>query len=150
MYTDNRSLLVKDIMSFPVITATAKESVKSIALKMKNKKISSVVIVDESNVPIGIVTQGDIVNKLIARTKNLLFAKAKNVMSSPVITIKGDVTLENAANTMAKNRIKKLCVTDNEGKLIGIITEEDIVKNASSLIDVLREIINTGYVKEGE
>ncbi|MEM0087099.1 MAG: CBS domain-containing protein [Candidatus Micrarchaeaceae archaeon] len=150
MYTDNRSLLVKDIMSFPVITATAKESVKSIALKMKSKKISSVVIVDESNVPIGIVTQGDIVNKLIARTKNLLFAKAKNVMSSPVITIKGDVTLENAANTMAKNRIKKLCVTDNEGKLIGIITEEDIVKNASSLIDVLREIINTGYVKEGE
>ncbi|MEM3744822.1 MAG: CBS domain-containing protein, partial [Candidatus Micrarchaeaceae archaeon] len=122
MYTDNRSLLVKDIMSFPVITATAKESVKSIALKMKSKKISSVVIVDESNVPIGIVTQGDIVNKLIARTKNLLFAKAKNVMSSPVITIKGDVTLENAANTMAKNRIKKLCVTDNEGKLIGIIT----------------------------
>ncbi|MEM3253277.1 MAG: CBS domain-containing protein, partial [Candidatus Micrarchaeaceae archaeon] len=111
MYTDNRSLLVKDIMSFPVITATAKESVKSIALKMKSKKISSVVIVDESNVPIGIVTQGDIVNKLIARTKNLLFAKAKNVMSSPVITIKGDVTLENAANTMAKNRIKKLCVT---------------------------------------
>ncbi|MEM3204870.1 MAG: CBS domain-containing protein [Candidatus Micrarchaeaceae archaeon] len=137
-------------MSFPVITATADESIKKIALKMKSNRISSVVVVDKGNVPIGIVTQGDIVERLIAKTRNLLFAKAKNVMSTPVITIKGDVTLENAANTMAKNRIKKLCVVDDNGKLVGIITEGDIVKNASSLIDVLREMINTGYAQRNE
>jgi len=69
-------------------------------------------------------------------------------MSKPVVTIKRDLSLEDAAKTMVNKKIKKLCVVDDIGSLIGIISEGDVVKNASYLIDVLKEIIETGYRKE--
>lgn len=150
MYSDTRSLIVNDVMSKPVITARPNDSIKSIAQKMNKYDINSVVIVDEKNSPIGIVTEGDIVKKLLTKKRNLLFAKASHVMSKPVITIKKDLTLEDAAKIMANKRVKKLCVVDEDNILIGIISEGDIVKNASYLIDVLKEIIETGYTERKE
>jgi len=57
MYSDTRSLIVNDVMSRPVITARGKDSIKSIAQKMNKYGVNSVVIVDEKNVPVGIVTE---------------------------------------------------------------------------------------------
>ncbi len=48
---------------------------------------------------------------------------------------------------MVNKKVKKLCVTNENNELIGIISEGDIVKNASYLIDVLKEIIETGYIE---
>ncbi|MGC8699706.1 MAG: cyclic nucleotide-binding/CBS domain-containing protein [Candidatus Micrarchaeia archaeon] len=145
MYSDTRSLIVNDVMSKPVITARGNESIKEIARKMNKYNINSVVIVDGKNSPVGIVTEGDIIRRLLSRKRNLLFAKASHVMSKPVITVKKDLTLEDAAKMMVNKKIKKLCVVDDAGSVIGIISEGDIVKNASYLIDVLKEIIETGY-----
>ncbi len=145
MYSDTRSLIVNDVMSKPVITARGNESIKEIAKKMNKYNINSVVIVDEKNMPIGIVTEGDIIRRLLSKKRNLLFAKASHVMSKPVVTVKKDLTLEDAAKMMVNKKIKKLCVVDDAGSVIGIISEGDIVKNASYLIDVLKEIIETGY-----
>ncbi|MEM3227641.1 MAG: CBS domain-containing protein [Candidatus Micrarchaeaceae archaeon] len=149
MYADTRSLLVNDIMSSPVVTAKEDESIRSIATKMKKYEIGSVVIVDKDNIPIGIITERDIVRRLLAGSKHtLFFTKAKHAMSRPVFTITKEKKLEEAARYMANNKIKKLCVVDENKKLIGIITEEDITKNASYLIDVLNEMISTGYTHE--
>ncbi|MGC8662665.1 MAG: cyclic nucleotide-binding/CBS domain-containing protein [Candidatus Micrarchaeia archaeon] len=137
-------------MSKPVITAREKDSVKEIAKKMKKYDINSVVIVDKKNIPIGIVTEGDIIRRLISKKRNILFSNASHVMSKPVVTIKKNVKLEDAAKYMVKKKIKKLCVVDNSGSLIGIVCDEDIVKNASYLIDVLKEIIETGYSENEE
>jgi CBS domain-containing protein len=48
---------------------------------------------------------------------------------------------------MVKYRIKKLCVVDNSNKVVGVVSEGDIVKNVNYLVDVLKEIIATGYSK---
>jgi len=145
MYSDTRSLIVNDVMSKPVITARRKESIKSIAQKMNRYGINSVVIVDEKNAPIGIVTEGDIIRRLLSKKRNLLFAEALHVMSKPIVTVKRELPLEDAARIMVNKKIKKLCVVDDNGSVVGIISEGDIVKNASYLIDVLKEIIETGY-----
>jgi len=148
MYSETRSLIVNEVMTFPVVTGSEKESIKSIAQKMKKHNISSVVIVNKENTPIGIVTQGDIIKRLLSKKRNLLFAKAKDVMTSPVIKITKEKKLEDAAKYMVEKGVKRLCVVDETDRLIGILTHEDVVKNASYLIDVLKEALNTGYTEE--
>ncbi|MGC8687432.1 MAG: CBS domain-containing protein [Candidatus Micrarchaeia archaeon] len=147
MYTASNSVRVGEIMSAPVITASLDESIKDIAIKMSTHNINSVIVADKSNKPLGMVTERDIIRKLLARKRNLLFAKAKHIMTNPVVTISKDMTLEEAAKLMAEKHIKKLCVVDESSSIIGIITESDIIKNAAYLIDVLKDIIETGYVK---
>jgi CBS domain-containing protein len=147
MYSTTDHVRVSEIMSSPVITASESESIKSIAQKMNKYHIDSIIISDKSNAPIGLITESDIVGKLLAKKRNLLFAKAKHVMSKPVVTISKDVSLEEAAKLMVDRRIKKLCVIDEQNKIAGIITESDIIKNATYLIDVLKNMIDTGYQK---
>ena len=150
MYSDTRSLVANDVMSFPVVTGREKDRIRSIAAKMKKFNISSVVIVDKENKPMGIVTEGDIVERLVSKKRGLLFTKAKDAMTKPVITIGKGMMVDEAAKLMVNKKVKKLCVVDDNGSLAGIVTEGDIVKNASYLIDVLKAMIDTGYVKEAE
>lgn len=150
MYSKQAGIAVKDIMSFPVITASLKESVKSIAKKMKQHDVDSVVIVDEHAMPIGIVTEGDIVRRLLSRKRHTLFVKAKHIMSRPVISVAKVTDMEKAAAIMVENKIRRLCVIDEAQKLTGIVTQSDIIKNSSYLIGVLREMVDTGYIKDVE
>ncbi len=133
----NESLKVSDAMSSEVVTSKSDGKVIDIALKMKERGIGSVVIIDDDNAPIGIVTEGDIVRNVVAAEKDPKATTAEEAMSSPVISITEDIDLEDAARLMASKKIKKLCVVDLDGKLMGILTEGDVVKHASSLISIL-------------
>ena len=148
--SDRQSLMVSEIMSSPVITATERTSIRDIAKMMSKHRIDAVVIANKQNEPVGMVTGGDIVKKLVSRKRNLLFSKAKHIMSKPVVTVTRPVKLEDAARRMVERKVKKLCVVDEGNKVIGIVTSSDITKNASHLIDVLEEIIGTGYVLADE
>ncbi len=148
MYSDTRSLVANDVMSFPVIIGREKDRIRSIASKMKKFNISAVVIADGENKPVGIVTNGDIVERLVSKKRGLLFTKAKDAMTKPVITIRKETRIDEAAKLMVSKKVKRLCVVDEKGILTGIVTEGDIVKNASYLIDVLKAMIDTGYVNE--
>lgn len=151
MYSNNRSLLVNDIMSFPVVTAREKDSIKTIAEKMYQHRIGAVVITTQLNEPLGIITEGDIVRRLLTKKRRMLFfSKAKHIMSRHVITIDKEMKIEDAARFMVKSRVKRLVVVDNLNKVIGMITDNDIMKNSGYLIDVLNEIIDTGYIKESD
>ena len=145
-----QSLTVSEIMSSPVVTAKDKTSVRDLAKMMSKHRIDAVVITNKLNEPVGMVTGSDIIKKLVSRKRNLLFSKAKHIMSRPVVTTARYVKLEDAARSMANRRVKKLCVVDEGNKVIGIVTSSDITKNASHLIDVLEEIIGTGYVLADE
>ena len=68
-------------------------------------------------------------------------------MSKSLVYIYGDTKIEEAAKKMVQYKIKKLLVMDKEKNLMGIVTDNDIMKNASYLIDVLVEMINAGHVK---
>jgi CBS domain-containing protein len=142
--TEVRSLNVRQIMSKPAVTATEKTSIRDIARMMGKHRIDSVLITNKKNEPVGIITEGDIVKRLVSAKRNLWFVKAKHVMTKPVLTTAENVRLEDVAKHMANKRVKKLCVLDENGKVSGMVTTEDITKNAGYLIDVLEEIIETG------
>jgi len=146
--SDMRSLRVNDVMSSPVVTSKDDATINEIAQKLRKHNIGSVVIINKAREPIGIVTERDIIRRVLAEKKNPSSTMAKDVMSAPIESVTVGVTLEDTAKLMVEKRIKKLCVVDAEGKTIGVITEGDIVKNASYLIDVLKEIIAAGYSAE--
>jgi CBS domain-containing protein len=141
-----RTLLVRDIMSSPIVTATQEESVKSVAIRMKKKGIGAIVVVDGSKKPIGIVTEGDIVRRLVTGlSSESVSVKVKEVMSKPLLVIYEGKRLEEAARAMSSKKIKKLGVVDDSKRLIGIVTASDIMRNGGYMIELMREIINTKY-----
>lgn len=143
---------VYEVMSFPVVTAFEDDTIKSIALKMLQHKIGSVVVTDRNNKETGIITQGDIVRFFATAKPNedLFNLEAKELMSSPLVYIGGDKELDVAAKKMVDYKVKKLCVRDADRKLAGMITDNDIMKNASYLISVLASMVNTGYALDAE
>ncbi|MGC8547398.1 MAG: cyclic nucleotide-binding/CBS domain-containing protein, partial [Candidatus Micrarchaeia archaeon] len=142
-------IAIREIMSSPVVTARENASVREIAKKMKNHDIDTVVIVNKENEPIGMVTEGDIVRRLLSKKRSLWFTKAKHVMSKPVLTANTEAKIEDVAKYMATKRIKRLCIVDESNKLVGIVTQTDIIENTNYLIGLLRELLDSGYGEVG-
>lgn len=123
--------MVKD-----VITIEFGSSAVEAAKLMKEHDIGSVVIVQENKAK-GIITERDIVRKLVSVGK--IDSTVEQIMSSPIIVVKPEVTLEDASKAMHSNKIKRLIVIDNEDALAGIISEDDIIKLLPSLLELVEE-----------
>ncbi len=147
MRLPKETILVHEIMSRPVVSADTSDSILGIAKKMKRNRVGAVVIFDYAD-PVGIITERDLVRRVIANSIPKASTRAKDIMSKPLITISGAETLEHAAEFMVKKRIKKLGVVDEVGRLVGVVSESDIIRNANYLIDVLKELIATGYMED--
>ncbi len=116
---------VADFMVRNVITVTKDETLKEAAVKMRKHRVGSLVVV-EGETPIGIITERDIVYKLVAEGKSFE-TKVGEIMSRDLKTITKDKTLKEAAKIMAAHGIRRLPVVE-KGKLVGIITMDDIMR----------------------
>jgi len=134
-------IYVRDIMTRNVRSIDSHSSIADAAKAMVKWKIGALIITGGSS-PVGIITEGDIsrsVAKGIEAGSTLIeFAKKK------LITVSPDETLEAAAKTMADAGVKKLPVMD-EGKLVGIVTQTDIVNSSFSLVTSLKEMVQARY-----
>ena len=118
---------VRDIMSTPIVTEDEDTPMIDIARDMKELGIGSVVITSEGNpAGIGIITERDIALKVLLKDRKASEVKAKEIMSSPLITIEPDIPVEKACELIAEKRIKRLPVIEN-GILIGIISVRNIL-----------------------
>ncbi|MGC8992473.1 MAG: cyclic nucleotide-binding/CBS domain-containing protein, partial [Thermoplasmata archaeon] len=125
-------LKVKDAMSDNFIEMDANASVKDAINKMiENQKYT--VIVDEGGVPAGIITERDFVTKVLFKQRDIEKTSLKEVMNSPIIFVLEEDLLDYAAKLMSEKKIRKLPVL-RDGKIIGILTENDIIKLAPLLI----------------
>ncbi|MCK4398481.1 MAG: CBS domain-containing protein [Methanophagales archaeon] len=118
-------LEVRDIMAYPAITEDEDVSVAEIAKEMKMSGISCVVITKGDN-PVGIVTDRDIVTKVIMKGRDPGEVKAKEIMSSPLMTIESDASLGRAGKVLIEKGIRRLPVIEN-GELVGIVSLRNIV-----------------------
>ncbi len=123
---------VKEVMTRDVCTARRDESLLNASRKMLECGVGSIIIV-ENGKPVGIVTERDILKKVVARNKVPAKVKLEEIMSSPLITIKPTTSLREAAEIMRRRGIRRLPIVDNGGKLVGIITDNDILSVAIDL-----------------
>jgi len=120
---------VADIMSSPVITVEGEVNVRDAALLMTDKRIGSIVVTERGQ-PVGIVTERDMIERVVSLCRDPCETKMKEIMSSPLITIGSDVPILDAMRQMRKQGISRLVVVDDE-KLVGIVSERDIVRGVS-------------------
>ena len=132
------ALKVKEVMNSPIITAFPRDDIASVARKMKKYEIGSVVIVNDDGDIMGIVTDGDVIRKVVAEGRSPKEVRASEVMSSPVATIDGESDLAQAAREMRSRGVKRLVVLHN-GKPAGVISMSDIISVFPEVLDILSE-----------
>jgi CBS domain-containing protein len=106
---------------------------------MNKFDISSVIVVQEER-PVGIVTHKDIVAKVVQPRIPPDALKAIEIMSTPVVSINEDASIEEAARLMSRKKIKKLVVISDE-KLVGIITSMDLVRAEPKLTTLIESVL---------
>ena len=119
---------VKDVMISDLTTLDASTSIKD-AAKLMDKNNIGCIIVTKNQLPIGILTERDFVKRIAAKEKPST-TSLEEVMSSPLIEVKPDETVWEAAQIMKTNNIHKLPVK-KDNKIIGIVTATDLVKICS-------------------
>lgn len=126
------TILVRDLMRKNPYTVAESASIQDTARIMNEKKVSSLVILDKDNNPVGLVTERDLVRKVCVNDLPTSRISNKEIMSSPLITIASESSLSTATDLMLKNNVRHLLVIENESKYsnqpIGIITPLDLVK----------------------
>ncbi|MEM5794151.1 MAG: CBS domain-containing protein [Candidatus Aenigmatarchaeota archaeon] len=133
-------MLIKDVMNRNVIATKPETSVREAAKIMSKYHIGSLIVLEEEKIA-GIITEGDILKKVIVEGKDLDETKVRDIMTENVITITPDKTIDDAVKIMTEKRIKKLPVVDND-KLIGIITASDIMVVEPKLIEAIAGLIS--------
>jgi CBS domain-containing protein len=132
-----KEVIVKEAMKMkPVIVAPTMSVLKAVQF-MKRHKIGNVIIV-ENNQPIGILTESDVIKKVVAEEKNPKIVQVSEVMTTPVVVIDPYVSLEEAMKTMGKCNVRRLPVVE-DGELIGVITQRDISRMSPVLHEISRE-----------
>ena len=125
---------VNDFMRKSLITIEESASVQEAANRMKDKNVSSLVVVDEIGRPLGLITERDLVRKVCIHDVSTSKLIIKEIMSSPLITIDSNSSASEAADMMLRNNVRHLLVVDSKSsegldKPIGIVTPLDFTKS---------------------
>lgn len=131
-------MLVKDVMSSPVITVDEDATVDKAAQLMADSRIGCIVVTSKEGKPLGVITESDFVTRVLAKNIQPSKLTAKEVMTSPLITIDPDETLTETARRMSQLNIRRLGVT-YKGNLAGVISSKDILAITPELFEIIQE-----------
>ncbi len=133
--SEERPLLARDIMVSDPVTVNPETTVYQIARMMAEKNIGSVIVV-ENNKVVGIVTEEDLIRRVLAEGRDPNRTRAGDIMSRPVVHVSPDTEVKEVALLMARLGIGHIPVIDGN-KLVGIIAEYDIIRLTPDLIELL-------------
>jgi CBS domain-containing protein len=131
-------MLVKDVMSSPVLTTDVDAPSNKIARLMDENKLGCVIVTDADGKPLGMITERDLVTRVLGKNLRPDTVKAKDIMTSPLATIEPEATISDAARRMSRLDIRRLGVI-YKGDLIGLISSKDIVGVMPELIEIIQE-----------
>lgn len=145
-------MLVRDVMSSPVITMDEDSSSNLAAAAMDQNDLGCVIVTNKAGKSIGIITERDLVIRVLAKNIKPDSMKAKEIMTTPLVTIEPDATISEAARRMNRLDIRRLGVI-YRGNLVGIITSRDVLGVMPELIEIILErsrIEGEARTEEGE
>ncbi|MEW6063571.1 MAG: CBS domain-containing protein [Nanoarchaeota archaeon] len=139
---------VRDAMTTKPIVIKPDISAEECAKIMLKDNVGSLVVKDKDGL-VGIITEKDFVNKLIAKGLDPKNVSAEDIMRRDVITIDPNTDIFDAMVKMNKERIRRLPVVEN-GKMIGFLTHRDILKVQPHLFEIFMEHMNIMNIREAE
>jgi len=114
-------VIVRDVMSKDVKVVRPDTLVKEVVATMNKFEIGSIVVI-QGDRPVGIITERDILKKIVIDRKNPAKTTAQEVMSTPLVWIESNETVADALELMRENNVRRLAVIRN-GRLVGMVTE---------------------------
>ena len=132
-------ILVRDIMRRNVKTVRTDDSVHAAVLKMNKFQIGSVIVTNNGRA-VGIITERNILERVVEPRLDPGTIWAKDIMSAPLVTVEPNDTVDEAAKIMAQKRIKKLPVVEGD-KIVGVVSTSDIVRANPTQIGILEELL---------
>jgi signal-transduction protein with cAMP-binding, CBS, and nucleotidyltransferase domain len=128
---------LSEIMSAKeIVTAVADtgKSAQDIAQMMVNEKVGSVIIIDKKGIPIGIVTERDIVTRVCLKDVAASRIKLEEIMSTPLISVMSYDSIDTASRIMIKNNIKRLAVLEEDNRIVGLLSVTDITRRLAKIL----------------
>jgi CBS domain-containing protein len=133
------SLQVEDVMVEEVVT-TEEDTTVMQAVKIMNKLEIGCLIVVRKGKPAGILTERDLLRRVLAKSKNPKKTLVSEVMTKPLVFGKPHMEVEEAVKLMFKMKIKKLPVVGKNGQLAGLITLTDLVRFQPQMISIIKKL----------
>jgi CBS domain-containing protein len=134
-------VVVRDIMSKDVQVVRPDTTAQEVVATLSKFDIGSVLVVQGER-PVGIITLRDILSKVVVQCLAPKALTARQIMSSPLVTISESATVEEAARLMSQKKVKTLPVMDDD-KLVGVLTFTDIVFEVPNMLSVLESLCRT-------
>ena len=132
-------IIVRDIMAKNIKTVKPDDTVHAAVLKMNKFSIGSVIVISSGR-PVGIITETNIMRRVVEPRMDPVTVWAKDIMTSPLVTIDQTAAVEEAAKIMVDKNIRRLPVMDGN-KLVGLISSTDIVKANPTQLGILDELL---------
>jgi CBS domain-containing protein len=132
----------RDVMTPDPACCTAGTTLDQVAKMMLQNSCGEIPVVDANDQPIGVVTDRDIVRRVVAEGKNPIAHTAESCMSQPVVTVRHDDALDDVVATMERHQIRRVPVADERGCCTGIISQADIARAEplSAVGELVREV----------
>ena len=136
------SKLARDIMTPDPACCTPNTTLDQVAKLMAQNDCGEIPIVDTADQPIGVITDRDIVCRVVAEGKNPVGHTAEQYMSQPVVTVRADAPLDEVVSTMEKHQIRRVPVGDERGCCAGIIAQADVALTGGEheVAELVREV----------
>jgi CBS domain-containing protein len=138
---------VSEVMETDVATASPRSIVAEVARIMAEKRVGTVIVVDR-NRPVGIVTERDLVTRVMARGRDPISTYVEEIMSRPLIWVRPTESVVDAIKVMNSKQIRHLAVLEG-GKLVGVVTDRGILLNTPQLLELAEELLRV-YTTERE
>ena len=132
------SLKIEDVMVEDVVTVEEDITVKK-AVAIMNKYEIGCLVITKRGKPVGIITERDMLTRVLAESRAAEKTKVSEVMSRPLIVADPNMDLEEAAKLMFKMKVKKLPVV-SDGRLVGLVTLTDLARFQPQIMKILKKI----------
>lgn len=139
---------VIDMAVHEVATISADQSICACALQMRLDHVGSLVVVDKNQTPLGMITDRDIAIEVVARKLNPEKLTVKDIMTTPVVTATPTESMVVALARMREFGVRRLPIVDEQGKLVGVISNSNLVEELSGLLDSLVRNIHSSKTRE--
>jgi len=118
---------VRDVMSSPVVSVLPTDSVFEAASRMMSHGVGAVVV-ESGGRPEGIVTERDLIKRVLIEGKDPKRVACREIMSRPLVTIDPEASILKAVTLMKEKEIRRIVVVKG-GRMVGIVTEKELIKN---------------------
>ena len=134
--------LARDVMTIDPACCSPDTSLDQVAKMMIQNNCGEIPVIDTANRPIGVITDRDIVCRVVAEGKNPVGHSAESAMTRSVVTVSPDTSLDDVISTMEEHQIRRVLVVDGGGCCAGIIAQADIVSAGPSrqAAELVREV----------